>query len=223
MNKTSEHEPSPASRRWQFSLRQMFVAITGIAILLGWAAWDRWVCGHAVTCLSIAFLASVFSRTARQVSAGACYVVLVIWLAGVMRYLTAIHFGLYFGDPDRVRPATLCLSTLLILCFAAFLRANRRITCWALVGSLFLIELFVAAVILDAAGQSWRGSMLFDVLRFNCADQQDQSRVDWIRYILVNHLLKQQWYIAGPWLLGIVVGGIMVRRRKPSDGGGHEV
>jgi hypothetical protein len=223
MDLASPENPTPSRSRWQFSLRQMLTAITGIAILLGWAAWDQWRCSHAVTCLSIAFLASIFSRTARRVSVGACFVVLVIWMAGVLRYLTAIHFGTLLSDPDRVDPVSLCLSTLLILCFAAFLRANCRVRCWVLVGSLVLIELFVAAVILDAAGQSCTGSASFDVLRFNCAEQRDQIRADWIRDVLVDHLFKQGWYIAAPWLLGIVIGGIIVRRRKPSGRGGHEV
>ena len=207
----------PNNHWWQFRLRQLFAAIAGIAILLGWASWGGWVNGHVVVYLSMVLLAGIYSRAARRLLMGACLVILVIWVTGVLRHLTEIHFGLYFGG-DRIDPIALFVSTLLVLCCATFLRANLRISIWALAGSLILVELFVAAAILDEGGLSFQGSRLFDVLGFNGSDQIDQIRADWLRQVLVDHLLKQRWYIAAPWLLGIVIGEIIVHRRKPSGG-----
>jgi hypothetical protein len=204
----------PKSHYWQFNLRQMFAAITGIAILFGWAAWGGWAHGHVVVYLSVVLVAGILSRAVRRLLMGACLVVLVIWVTGVLRHLTEMHLGLYFGG--GIDPIALCLSILLVLFSAVFLRAKSHITIWALAGSLIFVELFVAAAILDEGRLCFGGSRLFDVLGFNGTDQIAQIRAEWIRQLLVHHLLNQRWYIVAPWLVGIVVGEIIVRRRKPS-------
>jgi hypothetical protein len=167
-------------------------------------------------------LAGIFAHRARRVLIGACLVVFVIWMTGVLGHVTEVHMGLYLG-PDRPELLALCLSILLIPTFAVFLRTNCCIRPWELFASLVLVELFVAAAILDANGQGQRHAALLEVLKFNCANHVDQVLADWNRQVLEYHFLKQRWYIAAPWLLGIFVGEIILRRRKPGGGQRQEI
>ena len=118
---------SPNDHRWQFSLRQLFAAITGIAILLGWALWGGWVRSDAVVYLSIAVLAGVFSCAARQGLIGAGAILAALWLTGVM---TGVASGPSYLNPsmeirvDSLKPASLWLTVPLVFYLAAFLRAN---------------------------------------------------------------------------------------------------
>jgi hypothetical protein len=70
---------------------------------------------------------------------------------------------------------------------------------------LVLVELFVAAAVLDAIG-------LLDVLRVN-----------WAREDLQYHFFSQQRHIAVPWLLGIGVGEVIARCRKPGGSERREI
>jgi hypothetical protein len=194
---------SPNGRRWQFSIRQMFAAITGIAILLGWASWGGWVQSDAVVYLSIAVLAGVFLRTARRCLLGACTILGTCFLVG---FMSECVFG-PTGDRIGVDLRAVWIFALVSLSFAVLLRVFTRATAWSLVGSLLLIELFLVAIIIYTYG--------CPMLHCALAAKYREGVVD--------HFLiwfpEQRWYIAAPWLLGIAIGEIIVRRRKPSGGG----
>jgi hypothetical protein len=196
---------SPNSLRWRFSLRQMFVAVAGIAILFGWVTWDGWVKSDAVAYLSIAFLASVFSRGARRAVVGAC----VIFVAFLF---SAFLADFVFGPHCRaINPLALLVWAFVPILFlsAVVLRLYARATVWSLLGSLILIELYIAAMIIYSCGCI----TLFQALASE--------------YHVLNRFPEkfpeQRWYIIAPWLLGTVAGEIIARRRKPSSGVPQEI
>jgi hypothetical protein len=189
----------------------VFAAITGIAILLGWASWGGWVKSDAVAYLSIAVLAGVFSLVARQCLRGACIVVGVIWLTGILDYLERDPI---YGSFDYrvVSLATIWSSSLFLLCSAAFLRAHSRISVWMLVASLVLVELFIAARLLYFSG-GW--STLYETLAPKSQNGVHGAFIAQMnRVFLTMRFRDQRWYIAAPWLLGIAIGEIIARRRK---------
>jgi hypothetical protein len=212
---------TPGRRPWQFSLRQMFAATTGVAILLGWAAWGGWIKSDAVVYLSVAVLAGVFSRNARQSLLGACILLAVIWLTGALNHLSRIYgLGCNFGpDDNELTLGALCRSALLVFCVAVFLRTNSHFSRRLLVASLVLIELFVAAVIIHAAGEIYSCSTLYEALGFKSGVSSVHQSVirDHTRYYLLSRYPGQVLYIVAPWLLGIAAGEIVARRRKSSN------
>ena len=218
----SPDSPNPSRKPncWQFSLRQMFAAITGVAILLGWAAWNGWGKSDAVVYLSIAVLAGVFSRVARQCLIGAGAILAALWVTG---FGSAVIDALdYTTDYLAIIAGwrTLWSCILLVFCIALFLRANFRIGAWVLAASLVLIELSIAAdmVYLDASYvgcYTLHGALgLTDT--YDPGDRTQYAGLSWS--VLVKHFPSQCAYIAIPWLLGIGIGEISVRRRKPSGG-----
>jgi hypothetical protein len=206
MDPASQENPT-LSRRWQFSLRQMFAAITGIAILLGCATWGGWIKSDAVVYLSIAILAGVFSRAARRCLLGACTILGTCFLVG---FMSEYVFG-PTGDRVGVDPRAVWTFALVSLYFAALLRVFTRATAWSLIGSLLLIELFIVAIIIYTYGCR----MLHCALAAKYREGVFDHFLIWFP--------EQRWYIAAPWLLGIVAGEITVRRQKPSGGGGQRV
>ena len=230
----SANKGSPNGHRWQFSLRQMFVAITGVAIVFGIAAWGGWVKSDAVAYLSIAVLAGVFSRAARQALVGACVILIVIWLTGVLANMASgvlLVEGPSSEPPlvlvtfDDIHPYSRWLAAPILFFVAAFLRANSYIPLRALIFSLLLIELFIATVIVYSCHYQYfcDYQTLFRLL----TSRNHHHRVDLQEFslqgCLLNRLPGQLWYVAAPWLLGIVVGEIIMRRRKPSGGTRQEV
>jgi hypothetical protein len=193
---------SPKGHRWQFSLRQMFVAITGVAILLGWASWGGWVKSDAVVYLAIAVLAGVLSRAARRCLLGACTILGTCVLVG---FMSEYVFG-PTGDRVGVDLRAVWIFALVSLYFAALLRVFTRATAWSLMGSLLLIELFIVAIIIYTYGCPTLHCALVAKYREGVFDH------------FLTWFPEQRWYIAAPWLLGIVVGEIIVRRRKTSGG-----
>jgi hypothetical protein len=221
MSETNQREQaSPTRGRWQFSLRQMFAAVTGIALVLGWAKWQGQIESATTIYLSIAVLAGVFSRAARQALVGSCFVISVIWITGVLDEITIVRMGVILSQ--GIDPSTLLWSTLLVLCAATSLRANFRIGIWTLAGSFVLIELFVTAAIFDSVLRSFHLSTLNEVLGFG-NDRRTEIVARLFRGSMKYHFLKQRWYIAAPWLLGIVVGEVIVRRRSASESVRQEV
>jgi hypothetical protein len=224
MSETNERGPlSVRSGRWQFSLRQMFVATTGVAILLGWAAWNGWGKTDAVVYLSIAILAGAFSRAARQCLLLAVIVFVELWLTGVWGHLTrGPEMGLILDYKGIWQPA-LWWSALILFCLATCLRAQSRIAFWHLAASLVLVELFITAELLCAAGRSCGCSDLHEALGFRNVDPSYQARTDFIWSYFSGTFYEQLMYIVAPWLFGIAVGEIIARRRKPSGDVQHEV
>ncbi len=180
----------------------MFVAITAVAILFGLAAWGGWVKSDAVVYLAIAVLAGVFWRAARHALIGTVMILGALWLTA---FLAELIFSPSRGGSDNLR--FIWIFTPLVLSSAVILRTWLRATAWSLIGSLVLVELFIAAVIIYL----WGGSILLQTIATEYRDSTFRS-------FLSMHFSEQRWYIATPWLLGIAVGEIIVRRRKPSGG-----
>ena len=194
--------PKPAREltRCQFSLRRMFIATTAVAILFAFAAWGGWVKSDAVVYLAIAVLTGVFWRAARHALIGAGMILGACWLAAFLAESISHYPGRTF-DPRAV-----WIFAPLVFSSAALLRACARANVWSLLGSLLLIELFIVAIIIYTYGCPM----------LHCALAAEY------REGVFHHFLEcfpeQRWYIAAPWLLGIVVGEIILRRRKPSGG-----
>jgi hypothetical protein len=203
-----EHVPSVAQHNpWQFSLRRMFVATTALAMLFGLAKWGGWIESDAVVYLAIAVLAAVFWRAARQALLGACTILGAAWLVLV---LSEVSFGSSSGR-GCYKQGVWIFSPLLLFSSAVFLRVVVRVPVWRLVGSLVLIELFITAII---------------VYTYGCSTLLQALATEY-REGVVDHFLmwfpEQRWYIAAPWLLGIVVGEAVVRRRKSGGAPPQEV
>ncbi len=222
MDLASPQNPTPARSRWQFSLRQMFAAVTGIAILLGWAAWGGWLAGDAVVYLSIALLAAVFSRMARCCLVGACAIFIVIWTTGVWHSMEDVldyvpsHYWFMFAVGQR----TLWVSAFLLLCVAAFLRVRIRATACELIASLALAELLIAAKLVCVEASYLGCWTLPQALGFadTCGgDNELYRQASWS--VLRDYFPRPGLFIAGPWLLGIVVGEIVASYREPSNSG----
>ena len=92
-----------------------------------------------------------------------------------------------------------------------FLRLCARATAWSLVASLVMIELFITAVIIYTYGCP----TLFQALTPEYREGVFHHFLTWFP--------EQRWYIAAPWLLGIVVGETVTRLRKPSSGASEQV
>ena len=197
MDLPSEENPTPAPSRWQFSLRQMFAATTAVAILFGVAASGGWVQSDAVVYLAMAILTGVFWRAARHALIGAGMIVgafcLAEWVAESISPSAAMF-----------HPWVVWIFPPLVFSSAAFLRACTRATIWSLIGSLVLIELFIVAGIIHRSGCP----TLFQALTAKYREDVFNDCLDYFP--------GQRWYIAAPWLFGIVVGEIIARRRKPS-------
>ncbi|MFZ1934825.1 MAG: hypothetical protein WCB27_08355 [Thermoguttaceae bacterium] len=204
----------PNGHRWQFSLRQMFVAITGVAILLGWASWGGWGKSDAVVYLSIAFSAGVFSRAARRCLVAATLLLILIGSTGVFPCSPFLRIsGACATITCNVLDPWPFFVTAPAACFCtAFLRANRLISFWSLVLSLILGEWFTAAAIVYSCGYE----TLFQLLGFQNSDAFFRELA--LHQCFPKRFPGQLWYIGAPWLLGIVVGEIMAQRRKPSGG-----
>ncbi len=214
-----KNEPPPARGRWQFSLRRMFVATTAIAVLFSRASLDGWVKTDIVIYLSIVVLAGVFSDAAQQCLLRACIVFGVIYMTGVLAYLTRPPVGGVIGGYQGISQRALWLCVLIVFCFAVFLRAKSHVTLWSLAGSLALTELFIATAIFLTLRDCYGCSTLYETLGFRSIDALYQRQADWIlRSVFIGRFADQRWYIAAPWLLGIGFGEILARRRESGGG-----
>jgi hypothetical protein len=213
---------SPQHGRWQFSLRQMFAATIGIAIVFGCASWGGWVKSDAVAYLSMAVLAGVFLRGTRPCLLGACAILGIFWLTGALAGLWAgtvtVSVVSSSSSPSwqvsvsNLNLRTMWLTAPLTLYLAAYLRANSRCSFRSLVLSLALMELFIAAIIVYTCGYS----TLFELLWFQNRTLFFQKGL--LQQCFAERFSAQFWYFVMPWLLGIVFGEIIARRRKPSGG-----
>jgi hypothetical protein len=209
----SEPKRPPPDRelgRWQFTLGRMFVATTAVAVVFSLAAWGGWVKSDAVAYVAFAVLAGVFSRAARQALVGACAILAALWLTG---FLADITHGLYWrASPIAdINPWPLWLAVPIIFYCAVFIRANAYATSWALIGSLVLVELFIAALIVHTCGYS----TLLEALR---SENREHVFREWVlQHYFPSRFYPQVCYIAIPWLLGIGLGEIVARRRKSGD------
>ena len=207
MSDANESEQSaPASGRWQFSLCRMFVATTAVAIVFGLAAWANFSDNIAVVCLAMTALAGVFSSSARYAIFGACIILVACCLA--------LAFGPTIDDVwphGTVEPPAGWLLAIMLVMSGAGMREISGVGPWPLVASLVLVELFIVVVIIYNCGCS----TLFQTLVPDHRQDVLNAFLDWFP--------EQRWYIAAPWLLGIAVGEIIVRRRKPSGGQGQLV
>jgi hypothetical protein len=192
----STRGPRPSDLR----LRKMLVALMAVAILFGLATWGGWVKRDAVLYLSVAVVAVVFSSAARHTLLGV-WAIFMSFCLGLI--LADIIFGRY--PVANVNPRSVWLFTPLLLSSAAFLRGYTRATAWSLVISLVLIELFIVAVPIYGHGCS----TLFQALAPEYREKVFKSLQDLFPI--------QRWYIVAPWLLGIVAGEVILRRRKPSS------
>jgi hypothetical protein len=196
-----ENTPSPPERsRWQFSLRQMFAAVTGVAIVFALAAWGGWIKSDAVIYLSLAVLIGVFLPITRWALSGACATISAFWLALLLGH---IFFGLGLG-PLRATPESIWIFFLLIVTSSGALRVYTRVSVWSLLVSLVLIEVLIGAVVIYTYGcptlfQAFAAEHRAGVFQDLCGNFPP----------LGVHLL-----IAGPWLSGIVLGTIFLRWRK---------
>jgi len=187
----------PNPHRWQFSLRQMFAAITGIAIVFGLAAWGGWVKSDAVVYLSIAVLIDVLLRATRSALLGACVILGAFWIAIILPQLV---FGP--GNPESV-----WIFFVLTMASSGLLRMYTRASVWSLLTSLVLIEILIGAVV---------------VYEYGCPTLFQSFAAEKRAYVfqhfrdsfpsVAEHLL-----IAGPWLAGIVLGTIFARWRKSGN------
>ena len=195
---------TPERNRWQFSLRQMFAATTGVAVVFALAAWGGWVKSDAVVYLSIVVLAGVFSSFARRAIFGACVILGAFWLTLIL--VSSVLDVL----PGRSLPHSL-LPWMIFACLlaisATILRLYMRATAISLAASLLLAEMFTAAVVIYFYGLP----TLFQAL---AAENR--------QYVFVhfrgNFPVVEQWFIVVPWLLGIVLGELAARRRKSGSG-----
>jgi len=191
---------TPDRNRWQFSLRRMFVATTAVAIVFGLAAWGGWVKSDAVVYLAIAVLAGVFWSAARRALLGACAILGAFSLGWILG-------AAIFGPPGHgVPPGLLWTPAVPLAASAALMRVFTRANALSLVVSLVLIEVsFVAFIIYHDFGFS----TLFQAL-------EPEHRTVVLR-VIVGFFPEQRWYIAVPWLLGIVLGEVLARHRKSGE------
>lgn len=202
MDLASPENPTPTRSRWQFSLRQMFAATTGVAIVFALAAWGGWVKSDAVVYLSLAVLVGEFVRATRWALMGAGTIIGAFWLAVLLGH---IIFGPGVG-PHHMTPEAVWIFFVLILASSGLLRMYTNASTWSLLVSLVLIEIFIGAVVVYSYGcptlfQAFasdnRGSVLWHFREtFPPADI---------------HLL-----VAAPWLAGIIFGKIVARNRNAS-------
>jgi hypothetical protein len=226
MDLASQETPTPVPPRWQFSLRQMFVATTGVAIVFGIAAWGGWVKSDAVVCLSIAVLVGVSWRPARQALVGACAIFAAIWITGFWGSMVdALDFvPSCFWFAVAVGQRTLWLSALLVFCIAVFLRGKLHTPVLTLVASLVLIELSIAAKLVCVHASCLGCFTLYQALGFVDTYGDDRALYWWSSWsVLAGYFPVAGLHIATPWLLGIGVGEVIARRRKPSGGGAERV
>jgi Na+/citrate or Na+/malate symporter len=200
-------QPSPTHGRWQFSLRRMFVATTAVAVIFGLAAWKRLAQTDLPVYVSLVVVLAVFWRPARQALTGACVLLIPLGITGLLGEITD-------SGPTMIvllfQPPALWISILLVFYGAAYLRANLYATAWSLIGSVVLIELFIAMAI----ACSCHYYRVYQLVGFQ---NRDGVYREWLlRQFFLNRFPGQLWYIVTPWLLGIVVGEIVARRRKPS-------
>jgi hypothetical protein len=213
----TDSSASPPDRsRWQFSLRRMFVATTAIAVLFSVASSGGWVKSDVVLYLSAAVLAGVFSRNARRCLLRACVLFGIIYLTAHLEHLMRPpRFGFFLEDVDfgRLEP---CSTVSLVFCLAVFLRAYSRAKIWSLAGALVVAELLIMAAIFGMLRREYGCSTLCD-LCFGSAVPSEGPEA-FTRLHFWAQFAGQRWYIAAPWLLGIVMGEILVRLRKSGHG-----
>ena len=192
----AKNDPRTANKRGQFTLCRMFVAMIAVAILFGVAAAGGWVKSDTVVYLTIAIIAGVFSRAARRALLGACTILAAFWLA---LFLGDMAFGLHGRSVD---PRAAWIFAGLLVAAAVFLRLCTRASALSLVASLILVELFVIAVLIYLYGCP----TLFSVLTV----EDRTAFFVWLRM----HFVEQRWYIAAPWLIGVVLGEIVASRQR---------
>lgn len=200
MGAGSRKLPSPLSRLrlWQCATRQILIATTGIAAVLGLAKWGGWIHSDAVVYVSMAVAATVFSAKARRTLLGACAIVGAFWLAAV---LCDLQFGTPKGRFD-VDPRAFQVFAALLTFIAMFLRRDTRATRLSLIASLLLAELFVAIVIVYTYGCP----TLFEAFR-------SDHRQNVFKHVQSYFPGIQQIWIVVPWLVGVVLGDILARRK----------
>jgi hypothetical protein len=196
----------------------MFAATTAVAVVFGLAAWNGWAETDMPVYVSLVVVLAVFWRPARQALLGVCLLLIPLWITGLLGYIT--NFGptiVNWFSLDRFRPHALWISIPLACYCAAFLRANFYATARSLIGSVILIEVFIAIAIACFCGYY----RMYQLIGFQNRD--DVYREWLLRNVFPSWFPGQLWYIAAPWLLGIVVGEIIVRHRKPSGSERQEV
>jgi hypothetical protein len=109
-----------------------------------------------------------------------------------------------FGS-GRTEQTDVWIFAPLVIFSAVLLRAYIRADGWSLLGSLLLIELFIVAIIIYTYG--------CPMLHYALAAEYREG----VFHHFLEYFPEQRWYIAAPWLLGIVVGEVIVRCRKPSS------
>jgi hypothetical protein len=199
----SEHS-SPKSRPWQFGLRRIFVATTAVAVVMGLAASSGLNDAGAMLCLVAGTFVSVFSTSARKAILGVCAIVGALWGACALDG----RIGHLFIAGPIAPSGSVWIFVAVLVALAASIRLVLRASAWSMVASLVLAELSIAVVLISA----FSNRSLFQTI---ASEDFLSSFLDGLR--------NQQWYIAAPWLLGVVIGEIIVRRRRASDARQEEV
>jgi hypothetical protein len=193
-------KPLPPLRRWQFGLRHILAATTGVAAVLGLAAWGGWLHSDAVEYLLIAVVAGVFSPTARRVLLGGCVILGVFWLAMT---LGASLFGVQGRGVD---PRFRWIFAGLLTVSATLLRRYTKAGAFSLAASLLVIEVFMAVVIVYTYGCP----TLFEAFG-------NEHRASAIQHLQSHFPTVEQWWIVTPWAAGIVFGAFWARHTKKGD------
>jgi hypothetical protein len=187
----------------QFSLRQMFIATTGIATVCGLATWGGWICSDAVVYLSIAVVAAAFSSTARRALRGGCVILGAFWLAMV---LGEGVFGSTGGSSKWPGPLSSWIFAGFLMLSAMVLRRFTKAGAFSLAASLVLAEVFTAIMIVYICVSS---------TLFEAFDSENRRRV--LIELRAWFPTVEQWLIVVPWLTGIVLGELLTRHKKAGD------
>ena len=202
-NSAQDRTPSQQLGRWQFGTRHLLAATTGVALVLGLAAWGGWLRSDAVIYSSLALLGGVFSVTLRRVLVGSCVLVgdfgiaMVFggWLFGLVSCGVDLRFLWIFAG----------FSLLSAMLLPRYTKAGP----FSLLASLLVAETFVALVIVYVYG----GPTLLEAF-----DRSNRAMVLGRFHDIFPAFLH--WWIVGPWLAGIVLREILVQSRRP---GGRRV
>jgi hypothetical protein len=119
--------------------------------------------------------------------------VLVVFL-GMVGGATAALFAarLLFGDKSWGMIPAGVIAALLLIAFAIFLRRICRMSLWVMVTALILVECMVLSSI--------------------CGDQYRQDRLDVLDPFNLQWLAFMNLSIGLPWVLGMVIGNIWLKR-----------
>jgi hypothetical protein len=194
--------------RWQFSLRRLLAAVTGVAVVFGCFGMLG-ATSSVVMFLSAAIVTSIFVRFVGTIVLGgsvifACVYITIILRDLLERWFLFMQYKYSSGQGRGLSAPHDIYMFLIALCMlvpsALLLRIFYGLDAKRLLGALIVFEIFLILLVVSIAGDSVV-AVLADAISFK---------------FVGSYFIQQRWSIVVPWLIGTAIGQMLfvLHRRR---------